>query len=190
MNFIGEYQIDRNVALGVAKLFGSISKLARPGESLNKGVDLSVKNSLDIGVSSLRDQPEIVAYFKEFEQSCLSKYKEEYEYSDKDKYYWGFAELGNIQYYAPGGGYYKYHCENSGSNPIVIRRHLAYMTYLCDIPIDEGGGTEFLYQNKIYECSLGRTLIWPAAWTHTHRGIPSHTREKMIITGWLSFLLD
>ena len=32
----------------------------------------------------------------------------------------------------------------------------------------------------------GLTLIWPADWTFTHRGIPS-PQEQYIVTGWLSF---
>ena len=28
------------------------------------------------------------------------------------------------------------------------------------------------------------TLIWPADWTFTHRGVPSPTQEKIITTGW------
>ena len=31
----------------------------------------------------------------------------------------------------------------------------------------------------------GVTLIWPAPWTHTHRGQISLTHEKTIVTGWL-----
>jgi len=33
----------------------------------------------------------------------------------------------------------------------------------------------------------GLTLIWPADWTHHHRGVVSPTQEKYIITGWFSF---
>jgi hypothetical protein len=30
----------------------------------------------------------------------------------------------------------------------------------------------------------GLTLIWPSDWSHTHRGVPSNTEEKIIATGW------
>jgi hypothetical protein len=33
----------------------------------------------------------------------------------------------------------------------------------------------------------GLTLIWPADWTFTHRGVPSPTQEKIITTGWFNF---
>ena len=34
----------------------------------------------------------------------------------------------------------------------------------------------------------GKTLIWPTDFTHTHRGVISLSKEKYIITGWLSFI--
>ena len=58
------------------------------------------------------------------------------------------------------------------------------MTYLNDVP---DGGTEFLYQNIKTKAQKGLTLIWPAHFTHTHRGIVSKTQPKYIITGWWSF---
>ena len=36
----------------------------------------------------------------------------------------------------------------------------------------------------------GLTLIWPSDWTHTHKGEISKTKEKFIVTGWLSFLKE
>ena len=52
--------------------------------------------------------------------------------------------------------------------------------------IDQGG-TEFYYQNMTIQPKKGLTVIWPADWTHTHRGIVSPTQEKYIITGWFSY---
>ena len=34
----------------------------------------------------------------------------------------------------------------------------------------------------------GLTLLWPAYFTHTHRGVPSPTEEKYVMTGWIEFL--
>ena len=33
----------------------------------------------------------------------------------------------------------------------------------------------------------GRLVIWPAYWTHFHRGIISETETKYIATGWYTF---
>jgi hypothetical protein len=59
------------------------------------------------------------------------------------------------------------------------------MTYLNDV--FEGGETEFYYQNIKVNARKGLTLVWPADWTHTHRGLVSNTQEKYIVTGWLNY---
>ena len=64
-------------------------------------------------------------------------------------------------------------------------RCLVFMTYLNDV---EDGGTSFKYQDIDIPAKKGLTLIWPAYWTHTHKGIISNTKEKYIVTGWLNFL--
>ena len=60
------------------------------------------------------------------------------------------------------------------------------MTYLNDV--ENEGETEFYHQKIKVKPQKGLTLIWPADWTHTHRGIASKIDEKYIITGWFSFI--
>ena len=52
----------------------------------------------------------------------------------------------------------------------------------------EEAGTEFKFQNFKATAKKGKTLIWPTDFTHTHRGVISLSKEKYIITGWLSFI--
>ena len=47
--------------------------------------------------------------------------------------------------------------------------------------------TEFKYYGKKVKAKKGLTLLWPPDFTHTHRGIPSPTEEKYIVTGWCEF---
>ena len=79
-----------------------------------------------------------------------------------------------------GQGYHIWHHENV--LPRGLRRVLVWMTYLR-VP-EEGGETEFLFQSKRIEPIIGRTLIWPAYFTHLHRGNPPLKGEKYYITGW------
>ena len=79
-------------------------------------------------------------------------------------------------------GYHAWHYENGGYE--VRDRFLVFMTYL-QAP-SEGGETEFLYQSKRIDPVVGRTLIWPAGFTHMHRGNPPLEGEKMYITGWFT----
>jgi quercetin dioxygenase-like cupin family protein len=48
----------------------------------------------------------------------------------------------------------------------------------------EGGETEFLYQNRREEAVAGDVLIFPAGFTHTHRGNPPIGGHKYLITSW------
>lgn len=81
----------------------------------------------------------------------------------------------------PGGGYHTWHYENSAWQ--FRDRFMAYMTYL-KVP-ESGGETEFLHQSMRIEPEVGTTLMWPAGFTHQHRGNPPLKGEKMYITGWL-----
>jgi hypothetical protein len=83
------------------------------------------------------------------------------------------------------GGYHIWHCEQDS------RRHaervLVWTIYLNDIPYNEGE-TEFLWQGIRVNPKAGRCAIWPAAFTHTHRGNPVYTHDKYIATGWYTLI--
>lgn len=86
-----------------------------------------------------------------------------------------------IQKTKVGGGYHVWHCE-SGSRGLA-GRILVYNLYLNTV--DEGGETEFLYYPKRVKAETGRFLLFPAGFTHTHRGNPPISNDKYIITGWV-----
>ena len=81
----------------------------------------------------------------------------------------------------PEEGYHVWHCEN-GSHAST-RRLLAYIVYLNDV--EEGGETEFLYYRRRVQAKRGRIALWPAGFTHTHRGNPPLSGTKYIATGWV-----
>ena len=116
-------------------------------------------------------------------QAILDDYKQKYKWADFVKTY-DIIENMIIQHYKPGEGFYKWHMEQNGYAHTVYR-HLVFMTYLNDV---ENGGTEFYYFPDLkIQARKGLTLIWPAGWTHTHKGVISNVDEKYIITGWYSF---
>jgi hypothetical protein len=83
-----------------------------------------------------------------------------------------------------GGGYHDWHYENNGRQN--SSRMIAFSIFLNSVPI--GGETEFLYLHERVNAVEGRVAIWPAGFTHTHRGNPPISNEKYIITGWLDWL--
>lgn len=80
-------------------------------------------------------------------------------------------------------GYHVWHYESSSRE--TSNRLLVYIIYLNDV--DEGGETEFLYYSRRIKPKTGRVLIWPASFTHTHRGNPPISNSKYIMTGWIEF---
>jgi len=86
-----------------------------------------------------------------------------------------------------GGGYYQFHSEQSEGDS-YISRLLTYTVYLNDVPEGEGE-TEFLNQGFRYQPSKGDLVIFPAFFTHTHRGNPVYTTDKYIATGWMLWAL-
>ena len=86
----------------------------------------------------------------------------------------------------PGGGFHLWHGEQGPG--VHANRVLVYMLYLNTLEPHEAGETEFLYQRERYNPIENRMLIWPAAYTHTHRGNAVFgDRSKYIITGWFYY---
>jgi hypothetical protein len=99
---------------------------------------------------------------------------------------WKVNKVPQIQYYGPNDGFYAWHTERTSRHTECCNRHLVYMIYLNDVT--DGGGTEFVHQKTTMQPVKGKTLIWPTDWTYTHRGIPSPTQDKYILTGWYEFV--
>lgn len=121
-------------------------------------------------------------------ETCLEEvvrqYANYFPYSKEGMAAWTRDERYNFQFYEPGHSYSTWHCENNGE-PQYQHRHLAFMTYLNDV--NDGGQTHFIHQNKLFSPKKGLTLVWPAYFTHTHRGITAKTEEKYVTTGWYKF---
>lgn len=79
-----------------------------------------------------------------------------------------------------GGGYHAWHHERSNGENAY--RQIACIIYLNDV--QEGGETEFFHQHKRINPKAGRLVIWPAGFTHAHRGNPPLSGKKYIVTTW------
>ena len=82
-----------------------------------------------------------------------------------------------------GGGYHIWHCEDGSF--IYRDRVLTWMIYLNDIPLANGGATDFLHQKCSFQPTTGTIVFWPATYTHMHRGsFLTGDIPKYIATGW------
>ena len=87
-----------------------------------------------------------------------------------------------LQKTLPTEGFFPFHIEHSSTPPGIYRVGV-YTLYLNDV--EEGGETEFLYQLKRIKATKGTLVIFPAGYTHVHRGNTPFSGEKYIMTGWL-----
>ncbi len=149
------------------------------------GLNLETKDSVDITINpreiALPGNESFKTYFDELFE-CYKNYVETWPFlkniSER-------LEIGsfNLQRYKPGQHFKKIHTERSSLQS--LHRIFAFMTYLNDV--QEGGSTYFSHYDLEIKPRKGLTLIWPAEWTHAHRGNILKEGSKYIITGWINF---
>tara|TARA_Y100001963_G_C6694240_1_gene406185 strand:+ start:440 stop:997 length:558 start_codon:yes stop_codon:yes gene_type:complete len=115
----------------------------------------------------------------------IQTYKDLYPLIDSDIDQWGLNPSCQLMKYNPNNYYDKIHCESDTYHHPIVERCFAWMLYLNDIK--EGGGTEFIYQKITAKPRAGDLYIWPAYWTHMHRGVNAPNEYKYILTGWFSY---
>lgn len=93
-----------------------------------------------------------------------------------------------VQRYEKGiGGYHYWHSEIFPQLPHnkPLHRVLAFLYYLNDV--EEGGETEFHYQGIKVKPKKGTLIIFPAGFTHTHKGHIPLSSEKYVVTSWMMY---
>ena len=172
MNFIQTYKIDTSLCKRIIEHFEN-----------SKDVEHLKKKQVDMfQIFRTLNEPLMMEYLFELDK-CLKDYKTKFDLDDVDGY-WQISENIKIQKYNPGQVYGNWHCER-GEGDGYLRRLLVFMTYLNDVKT--GGETEWKFQNFKTRPVQGSTVIWPADFTHKHRGTPSK-ETKYIITGWFDYL--
>lgn len=96
----------------------------------------------------------------------------------------------NLQKYPKGrGGYHHWHSEifphPSDPQQNSLHRTLVFMVYLNDV--DAGGETEFFYQQCQLKPTRGSLVLFPAGFTHTHKGAVPISGDKYILTSWVLY---
>ncbi len=184
-HFIGAWNIENDdLCSEIINFFEENKNLQRDGVT-GSGKNQEIKKTTDIVVN-----PNDLKYPK---FNCLNKYIQHLYMNFKDyQNQWPFLKdlvkkmhIGkfNIQRYTPGGHFAKVHTERSSI--ASSHRLFAWMTYLNNV--DDGGTTHFSHFDIDIKPETGKTLIWPAEWTHAHNGKILNSGVKYIITGWLHF---
>ncbi len=108
---------------------------------------------------------------------CVDEYLQAFAVLNKKKFLLHDLKLKHIP---AGGGFHTWHYETGALE--VAARQFVIQVYLNDD--FEGGETEFLYFNKRIKPKQGRLIIFPCAFTHTHRGNPPIGGTKYLASTW------
>ena len=145
--------------------------------------DTSVNTNAGIIISggevscNLPNQPFIKTFFSKIYPIYAEKYS---QLQDHD--YHTIYDI-KVQKSEVGQGYHVWHCEQSGM--ASRSRVLAILFYLNDV--EEGGETEFLYHSRRIKAKKNRLVLFPSAYTHTHRGNPPLSGEKYAVASWVEY---
>ena len=184
-HFIGSWEMkEKKLCEDIINFFEENPNLQGQGQT-GGGIDEKVKKSTDITInpnSLVKSEYNLFNnYFKHL-HDCFTDYKEQYPFL---KTFVKKIHIGpfNIQKYLSGDHFSKLHSERT--DMATLHRLFAWMTYLNDV--EDGGTTDFDYYDLKIKPECGKTLIWPAEWTHAHTGSILKSGKKYIITGWLHF---
>jgi len=180
-NFIGCWYIDKDICNKIINFYEDNPAEVTDGETGGK-VKKEVKLSEDISIPPRMLQEESHKIFVDYMKILKECYQDYIVQWPALKNLFSVLEVPtfNIQKYYPGGHFKKHHMERT--NILTSSRVFAWMTYLNNV--EKGGTTDFLYYDLSVKPEIGKTLIWPAEWTHAHRGDVVNQGNKYIITGW------
>ena len=187
-HFIGCWKIlNDQLCKDIIVFFKNNPNLHKKGSTIGNTINEKIKKSTDLTINpdSLKhkDYQIFVEYFNHLNK-CFLDYKEQFPFL---KTFANKTSIGpfNIQKYSSGDHFSQLHCERTSMS--TLHRLFAWMTYLNDVDDEDGGTTDFDYYNIKVKPECGKTLIWPAEWTHAHYGSILKKNEKYIITGWIDF---
>ena len=156
---------------------------------VGEGVGKHVKNDMQL---ELNIRPHSVAPFGKTAttdiffsglQTCFESYVKEFSTLADGSIH---ATAMKMQRTSPGGGYHVWHGEQG--NGVHADRVLVYSVYLNTLSPEEAGETEYLYQQRRISPVENSLVMWPATFTHAHRGNTVFGDKcKYIVTGWFYY---
>lgn len=187
-HFIGSWNLENdNLCEEMISFFEKNKELQTKGFT-SKGFNDKIKKRSDITIkpNDLNDLKFLC--FKNFMDElnkCYVNYYEQWPAIQKNLKNVDISSF-NIGKYLPGDHFSYTHSERESLD--TLHRSFAWMTYLNNV--DDGGETYFNHFDLKIKPEIGKTLIWPADWTHIHSGEILKSGVKYIITGWMHFPIN
>ena len=184
-NFIGSWVIEPLLLCDELIDYFELQKGKQTQGITGGGLKLGTKSRVDISVSPNEIGLPGNEVFNKYFHALFSCHK---DYLSQWPFFGAIGknlEIGrfNLGRYQSGDHFQGIHSERT--NLSSLHRVLVWMTYLNDV--DEGGSTYFSHYDLEVQPRKGLTLIWPAEWTHAHKGNLINVGSKYIITGWMNF---
>ena len=186
-HFIGSWNIENNDLCKEMITFFEENKNLQKSGFTGSGVSPTLKKTTDLSVQphNLKDLKfQLFNNYFEVLHKCFLDYQNQWPFLKaiiKD------TDIGsfNVQRYSPGDHFAKIHSERQDLQN--SHRVFAWMTYLNDVNDGDGGKTYYSHYDIRVKPEIGKTLIWPAEWTHAHAGEILNSGLKYIVTGWMHF---
>lgn len=182
-HFIGAWALSEPAVCDqLIQFFESQQDKQRQGVT-TEGFNPDAKNSLDLSIApadmNAPSHRAIKNYIGQL-YACYQDYAQQWPFLAK---IFPVVDIGkfNLQKYNAGGHFARIHSERT--DMASLHRLFAFMTYLNDD--FEQGETHFIHQQLKVKPEKGKTLIWPAEWTHAHAGEVVSAGSKYIATGWM-----
>ena len=183
-NFIGSWIIEPTLCEEIIAYYERNQQKQTKGTT-SGGIDLETKNRQDLSLSPrelMLSENELYKIYFENLFECYKNFSDKWPHLKKIGKNLNIPAF-NVGRYETGQHFQTLHCERAGLG--TLHRLFAFMTYLNNV--EEGGTTYFDNYNLEIQPKKGLTLIWPAEWTHTHRGNKVIKGCKYMITGHLNF---
>ena len=185
IHFIGCWNLENNTLCNTIIDFFENNKNLQKQGSTNEGKNLKSKKTTDIIINPKDlEKPQFQIFQQYFNElhKCYADYQNQWPFLKSSIKYIDIGQF-NIQRYYEGDHFASVHSERTSLD--CLHRLFAWMTYLNEV--EDGGYTSFTHYGVKAKPEIGKTLIWPAEWTHAHAGEILKSGKKYIITGWMHF---
>ena len=188
-HFISAWKLDNlSICDEIIDFFEKNPELQNVGRRVSGKIDTEKKDTIDISIHPKNLVEEKFSIMKEYMKELKILYEDYVNQWPFITKFLNSVDMGsfNIQKYNTGGHISSVHSERT--SVATLQRIFVFLTYLNDV--EEGGATKFDHYDLEIIPEKGKTIIWPAEWTHAHSGSIVTKGNKYVITGWMNFPID